>query len=219
MQKIVIMLKFKYLLFILTPFILASCSIGRVLDKPAYVKVKNTNFTTEYQSEINKYLNLSEEDIYLQAFENQLEESLKSYNISIVTSSNGNVDPSNLYVIDVKRIYFEETYTIETEYMDSLAEYPESFEVVECDVNVETSLYEIDNSGNEKLMKSTTVYVDKEEKLSNNRTFWQVIFGTNKDNSEFTYKELNEDVFQDLCEKAARRVAAKTSKTIYKDRN
>jgi hypothetical protein len=69
---------------------------------------------------------------------------------------------------------------------------------------------------NKEHIKQIGAYSSDEERLNTNRTFWQILFGLNKDNSEYTYHELSSDVYDDLIRKAARKSAAKISKAISK---
>ncbi|PLX09703.1 MAG: hypothetical protein C0596_01395 [Marinilabiliales bacterium] len=197
--------------------LLASCGIGKSLEKPAYIKIQSSVFQTYFDTEINKYLNQNLENEYLSALETELESSLKTYNIYIINAGTEPSGDEKIYVLDMKNMTFTETYEAQSVYMDSMATSPEYFEVVTCDIDISGDLYKFNSRGEQVKIKTISLNVDKGEKLSNSRTFWQIIFGNNKDNSEYTYKELDENVFYSLSEKAARHMAAKTSRTLYKD--
>jgi hypothetical protein len=192
---------------------LSSCSVGRYLDEPTYLFVDGAS-TVVIGGESQKYINWQNQDLYALNFNSELDSQLATYNIII--TSGARVSSDRIFSVRFSEISFFETYTIETLYPDSLTNIAETYFLSNCSVSADFDVYSgIENNGSH--IKSGSVSSFKEEELSNNRTFWQIIFGTNKDNSEYHYKELSEDVFDDLCEKTARKAAAKISRIISRE--
>lgn len=196
--------------------LLGSCSVGKRLDTTTYLLIDESNYMASFDAKSRKYLDVNSKIAYRDEFTQELENSLSSYNIKVVNSKNTNVSSSLVYSLKLKQFEFLEDFVTESVYMDSLSTNPEYFDVVSCSVESNCELFKIGSVGRENLMKSYQKSVSKSEKLTNSRTFWQIVFGTNKDNSQYTYKELSSDVFVDLCRKSARRTAASISRTLYK---
>ncbi|MDD3741791.1 MAG: hypothetical protein PHH30_11170 [Bacteroidales bacterium] len=199
-------------IFVLFCIIFNSCSIGRYLDSPAFVIIDGPNDFVVSNEEF-KYLDLGESDKYEIKFLMQLETALEKHNIYSMRIEPTNTD--KLFMILISEISFKESTKTEVIASDTFPDSQEVYNVVSCYAGSEFDVYNIGLNGNE-LLKSTSAYTSKEEKLSNKRTFWQMIFRVNKDNSIYTYTELPEDVFMDLCEKNANKTAAKISKVLYK---
>ncbi len=207
--------KLLYIIGILL-IVLSSCSVGRRLDDKAWIVVDVSQYTDSYQTNSNKYIDETLSDKYFSEFLAELKSSLLSFNIETI-SGEGNVNNYNsAYTIQINNAEYIERFETESVFIDGMSVSPEEFDVVSCHLYSGSKLFKIDKNGRNNLLKTYAVSVTKSEKLSNNRTFWQLVFGSNKDNSEYTYKELDDDVFFDLSRKAARRSAAKISRTIYK---
>jgi hypothetical protein len=65
------------------------------------------------------------------------------------------------------------------------------------------------------LLKDKSTSASKVEKLNKNRTAAQILAGTNKDNTIYTYHELDLYVFNDLVRKTARNIAEISSLSIH----
>ena len=204
-------------LFVIVAAVGFSCSIGKTLEKTAYLSIDGNSFICHFSQAESKYLNDRLGEDYKDEFVTELTESLTPYNFHVVSSPSEINENVSFYILEPEALNLDETYEIESVYMDSTSSFPETFDVVSCDVEVNCGLYKLDGGGSKSLIRNITVTVNKDEKLTNQRTFWQIIFGTNKDNSKYTYKELNDDVFFDLSRKSANRVAAKTSRLVYKN--
>jgi hypothetical protein len=204
------------LLFVLGAFIFTSCAIGKRLDNTAWIYVDTVGFSDSYTTSSDKYLDDSNGDVYLTEFLDELKSSLSAYNIEVIPVGTSHQDNSSVYFIEIKKLDFTEDYETESVYMDSTDYEPTIFNVVSCEVDAKSVLYMLDKGGHKVHVKDFNKTVSKEEKLSNNRTFWQIIFGANKDNSKYTYKELSEDVFIDLSKKAARHTSAGISRQLNK---
>jgi hypothetical protein len=192
---------------------LSSCSVGRYLDQPAYLYVEGVS-SVSIGGESQKYINWHNQEMYSVKFNSELDSQLATYNIMI--TNNASVSYDRIFSVRFTDISLHETYTIETLYPDSLSNIAETYYLSDCSVSADFDVYSgIENNGSH--IKSGSVSSFKEEELSNKRTFWQILFGTNKDNSEYHYKELSEDVFDELCEKTARKAAAKISRIISRE--
>jgi hypothetical protein len=210
------MRKYFALLLAFVAFTFSSCSIGKRLDNTAWIYVDTSGFTDSYSTSSDKYLDESAGDIYLSEFLDELKSSLSAYNIEVISAGTTHQDNNSIYFIEIKRLEFVEDYETESVYMDSTDYEPTTFNVVSCEVSAKSILYMLDKGGHKVHVKDYSKTVGKDEKLSNNRTFWQIIFGANKDNSQYTYRELGEDVFIDLSRKAARQTSAGISRQLNK---
>ncbi len=207
----------KYLIYVLAILLFYSCSIGKRLDRPAYVKIDNNCFKTEFDLSSEKYVDIEFSNNYIQDFEEELKEVFSTYNIHVLSSLQDVNDPKDAYILSLDNLLISETYEMESVYVDATSEFAETFNVVSCNVKTKCRLYMIDSHGDKFLLNDLISSVGKDEKLSNNRTFFQIIFGLNKDNTEYTYKELDDDVINRLCKRAARRIAGKISRKIFKN--
>ena len=197
--------------------VFSSCAVGHKLDSKVSLVVDVSHYADSYQTTSNKYVDKSLGGEYLNAFLTELKSSLHSYNIETVTKELKNSSTNAIYSLQVNSLTFSEKFETESVYTDGKTTIPERFDVVSCNFNANLRLYKTDKTGREKLLKFYSSSFSKSEELSNNRTLLQMIFGENKNNSKYTYKELDDDVMFDLSRKSARRVAAKTSKIISKN--
>ncbi|MDD3685431.1 MAG: hypothetical protein PHE56_01570 [Bacteroidales bacterium] len=165
-------------------------------------------------AEGDKYILNYDLDEYSRVYFSELENSMQSYNMVPVYTVPANT--AYYYKLSFNRVTIRESFEVEEVYSDSTSSTPEVYYLAECDFISNFSVHKAGSSGWHHL-KDKTIIVSKEEEVNNNRTFFQILFGTNKDNSVYTYHELSPDVFKDLAEKCARRVAAKTSSVIGKE--
>jgi len=202
------------LFFIALSFLFfTSCSVGRYLDDPAYVFIPST-IDARMSNQSQKYLKTENPDYYSNLFLSEFDNELASLNImmtrDIKTSGN------NVFVLKNIDLSLSESYITETIYEDSLSYQSQNYQIVSCNVSIDFDIYSA-GAGGSYLVKTSSAYAGEDEELSTNRTFWQFIFGVNKDNSVYTYKELNSDVFDELCKKTARRSAAKISRVLSRE--
>jgi hypothetical protein len=184
--------------------------VGHYLEKPAYVYIEGVdNFAII--AEGDKYILNYDMDEYSRVYFAELEKSMQSYNMVPVYTVPANT--AYYYKLSFNRVTIRESFEVEEVYSDSTSSTPEVYYLAECDFTSDFSVHKAGSSGWHHL-KDKTIVVSKEEEVNNNRTFFQVLFGTNKDNSVYTYHELSTDIFKDLAEKCSRRVAAKTSSVI-----
>jgi len=190
----------------------SSCSIGRYLDSPAYVIIDGP-YTLVVPEGDFKYLSNYDVEKYETVYLSGLESALERHNIYSIHLEEPTSD--KIFLITISKLNYWEDFTVEMVNSDTLSDSQTVYNVVNCSVDSEFDVYFAGYNGNE-LLKSTSAISSKEEKLSNRRTFWQMMFRANKDNTIYTYTELQEDVFLDLTTKNANRTAAKTSKVLYK---
>jgi len=160
-----------------------------------------------------KYLNNHEPERYETKYLSDLETALESHNIYFMHLNEAASD--KLFLLSISRLQYSEELTEQVVISDTILETQNLYNIISCSVDSEFEVYFAGYNGNE-LLKSGSAFASKEEKLSNKRTLWQVIFGANKDNTVYTYTELPEDIFIDLSSKTANRTAAKVSKVLYK---
>jgi hypothetical protein len=203
-------------LFILTSLFF-SCSIGRKLENTHYLyltPIDNTIKLENYYS--SKYLKNKNFEKLKETFIEEFKNRLKDYNIVLLIERNDNHDLKvlNSFTIKIQELKYYEEFDIKEITGNRQAQEFNTYYVTSCNVSLDFCI------GKEPFsfvgIKKHNVFVGKDEKLSTERTFWQIIFGTNKDNLVYTYKELDKDVFEDLTRKIARKTAAKVSQIIYK---
>lgn len=201
------------ILILVVSCLFISCAVGHYLDKPAYVYIEGVdNFAVI--AEGDKYILNYDLDEYSRVYFAELEKSMQSYNMVPVYSVPTN--SAYYYKLSFNKVTIHESFTTEEVYTDTISPTPEVYLLAECDFTSDFSVHKAGSSGWHHL-KDKSILVSKEEEINNNRTFFQILFGTNKDNSVYTYHELSPDIFKDLAEKSARRVAAKTSTVIGKE--
>lgn len=198
---------------LLTSFLFISCAVGHYLDKPAYVYIEGVE-NIAIIAEGDKYILNYDKDEYSRVYFAELEKSMQSYNMVPVYSMPTNSE--NYYKLSINKVTVRESFNIKEVYTDTTSTVPEVYNLAECDFTSDFSVYKAGSSGWHHV-KDKTIIVSKEEEVNNNRTFFQILFGANKDNTVYTYHELSSDIFKDLAEKCARRVAAKTSSVIGKE--
>ncbi len=191
---------------------ITACSVGRYLDSPAYIMLGD-GAEVILSGESQKYLNWEQENAYLLKFNSELVDDLEKYNI--ITSVKPQ-NPDRFFSVNINKLTLNESFTVESIITDSLLNGSETYYVTSCSVNANFDVYS-GYSSESRHVKSADVNSNKDEKLNNNRTFFQILFGTNKDNSQYHYNELNENVFEELCLKSAAKSAAKISRIISKE--
>ena len=214
---------FLFISIMLCLFLLESCSVGKVLDSKQYVIIEKYSGSLVCKGNSDKYFSDDLSDDYLNDFYDALVEKLDYYNIEVVNSpahvfeSTPSSGKFSFYTINISSISNAESYQEESVVIDTVYNTHDVYYITDCNVDMSFDVLASNSSIDEMDLKSASVSVGKEETLNNNRTFFQVLFGTNKDNSEINYKELDEDVYYSLYRKAARRVAGKTSRIIFKN--
>ncbi|HBF89009.1 MAG TPA: hypothetical protein DDX39_10245 [Bacteroidales bacterium] len=193
-----------YTIFVLCLF-LNACYIAKPLNDSITFSY-NQDFEIIFeQTAESKYLNSEQKDIYKNEYVQKLISELDYYNIKLNNSANSKSD-IDLVINEFK---MSETSSQET-INDEKSEYNAyTFTLNDCDIDVE---YTLMKNGIE--IGKYSNWVDKEEKISNNRNIGDYMFGTNKDNLTYRFKSLDDDIFVTLTKKLANRTAAKITKKI-----
>ena len=195
--------------FTLIFYLCQSCSINKKLryqvtasvNYPSSVSITNNAQNAKYLNETNSSLS---------NFMDEFHTTISDNNVLIQNDTLGKPD----YLIMINRINLIEGVTTTTVNDPNSTDNLKTFELHNCEVSVE---YSVINNQTGVEIKSKETGVSKEEEYSNKRTFFEVLFGLNKDNTNYHVKELNSTVFDNLSRKAARRVSAKVTRGIKND--
>ena len=187
--------------------ILSSCYISRTIEGPATLRIEQSAPVQVKKPEFPKYILHSTEQEYMRAFEKELQKELESMGVTVVTDMNTPVD----FILTIDKFILGEIMEY-TKVDDEKSTYHgQSYVLHSCYASTDFTLY---NRG-EKI-STGWASVDKDEKLSNKRNVGDYIFGSNKDNTEYRHKGLQDDVCVDLAERCGRRTAARITKKISK---
>lgn len=202
---------------IILSFLLISCSVGRKLEKTHYLyllPIDNSIKLENYNS--SKYLKNTNSEKLREIFIEEFRNRLKDYNIVLLIDKSEiySLKVLNSFTIRIQDLKYYEEFEIKEIKDNEQSQQVNTYYVTSCNLSLDFYI------GKEPFsfvsLKKHNVFAGKDEKLSTDRTFWQIIFGTNKDNSVYTYKELDTDVFEDLTRKVAKKTAAKVSRIMYK---
>ena len=176
---------------------LNSCYLGKNIDKPVTVFLDLSEFKTNtvVYAQVAQYLNYATEQEYRTGFLNSLSnEATFSKNVTIVYAQPADYTLKLTY-FEVNESENKETvndasspYNGQTYYLSSV-QAKATFDILKGD----------------KKLDSYTAYADKSEKLKNNQSLVQLMTGTNKDNTQYREKLLQDDVCKDMAGKCGRR--------------
>jgi hypothetical protein len=186
---------------------LGSCYISRKVETPLSLKI-DRNFEVNIDKPSDpKYIKESDADKYKQLFIDGIINELSNYNVTVISSEAEKYD----LLLKIKELRVRET--VNTSTVDDAASpyHGQSYSLHSCDAAVDFVLYR-NGAETDKGWAS----VDKEEKLTNNRNVGDYILGSNKDGSEYRHKQLSDDIFEDLSQRAGRRTAARITKKLTK---
>ena len=197
----------KQYLFIFTLIILTSCYISRKVETPSSLKI-DKNFSVVFDKPLEpKYLLSEDESKFKSLFIEGLKNELINYNVTVIEND---VDKSD-FVLKITSFRLRETVSTST-VDDPASEYnSQQYSLHSCDAGVDFVLLK-EGVETEKGWAG----VNKDEKLTNNRNVGDYVLGTNKDGSEYRHKQLSEDIFDDLSQRAGRRTAARITKKLTK---
>jgi len=199
----------KHSAIIILLLFLNSCYIGKPLKEPATMLVK---FATETKVNacINcKYISETKWNDYKQAFINGIKSESSFYNLTIVEDEKQSAD----FVLTISSFTVSESSSSETVNDVNSKFNGQTFQLSNCSADATFKLY---NGNHSKLLGEWSSNAFKDEKISNNRNFGDFVFGTNKDNSEYRYKGLDDNIFTVLSEKCGKHVIAKLTRKINK---
>jgi hypothetical protein len=177
---------------------ISSCYLGRNIDKPVsvYLDLSAMNAQLNVTSIDQRYINYRTMDDYKTEFINGLKnETTFQKNITILDQA-----ASADYTL---RVTYFEVAESETKEMvnDEKSPYNGQSYMLTA-INTKASFDVLQNGSK---LGSYSAYADKSEKLKNNQSLGQMIAGTNKDNTVYREKLLQEDVCVDLSNKCGRR--------------
>lgn len=182
-----------------------SCRVGVELPFNVTYTLNNPEEISIETLANQKYLNYYNKFEYKNKFENYLKESLTKYNLSETSQLNFN------YKINISNFRVYELFNHETVSDESSPDFGKEFNINSCYVSYTFSL---ENNGVKFYERD--IYESKSEEITNRRSFFDYLFGTNKDNSSYRQKDLPQDVFDKIVENAAKAGAAKISRKIKK---
>ena len=186
--------------------LLSSCYVSRKLDTTASIKI-HSDFEVVLDEKCSepKYISNSTKSTYKNYFLDALKSEMKKNNL--IPADSGNAD----YALTVTEFSVVENMNTETVSDASSGENGEKYEVHGCGVYFSGTLSKDgSNSGDLKADAS------KDEELTNRRTFFDWLFGVNKDHTSYHIKSLSSDVCSDLSSKCGKRACAVITKKIVK---
>lgn len=197
----------RHFVFLIFICLLSGCYISRNVETPLTLKI-DTGFEVNIDKPTDpKYLKDNETDKYKQLFIEGIKNELVNYNVTVVDKEAEKYD----LLLKIKEFRVRESVNTSTVDDATSPYHGQSYALHSCDASVDFVLYR-NGSETDKGWAS----VDKEEKLTNNRNVGDYILGANKDGSEYRHKQLSDDIFEDLSQRAGRRTAARITKKLTK---
>ena len=199
----------KKLVFIICILIsLTGCYVNHKLAVSKNVRIIDKAVIVVDSTQDSKYIHYGSCDSYKADFIEELKAELKNCNLVVIDSTNKASD----YTIIISTLKFQESMSTETINDTASQDNGKVFNLNDCSVGAETTLY---NQNSEKI-DSWFLYDNSKESLTNNRSFWDYLFRTNKDMHNYRKKELSSNVFENISRKCARNTSSKISKKISK---
>lgn len=196
---------------ILSIFFLSGCYIGKPLKNKATLYV-DLSFETNVNNSLfdNKYTDKTKWKDYKDAFIQGLVNEGEYYNLLVTDKNLQNPD----FTLVIKSFSVSESTSSET-VNDEKSQYNgQTFQLSECSTSSTFILYK---GNKEKLLGEWSASADKAEKITNNRNFGDYVFGSNKDNSQYRYKGLDDNICVDLSEKCGKHTIVKLTRKISKN--
>jgi hypothetical protein len=191
----------------LLPGAFSSCYVSKKLDSPATIKI-NSDFTiTVNTCNEPKYVSTASSNDYKNHFLDALKSELKENNLT--TKDSGNAD----YELTVTQLKVIEDMSSQSVSDDSSSMNGERFDVHGCGINFYGILYKNGNKVDELKADAS-----KDEELTNRRTFFEWLFGVNKDHTSYHVKEMSSGICERLTEKCGKRTCAVITKKIVKEK-
>lgn len=189
---------------------LSSCYVNSKLKQTVTAKlIISKQPEIERNTNNPKYIQSNTSAGYLNIIDGEVTEQLNDNNVKIQNDTNYRAE----YIVEIKQIVITERTTKET-ISDANSPYNgTSMDIQSCGVNIEVT---VTMDVNKEVIFSKEIYSSKDESYTNRRTFWEVIFHQNKDNTEYHLKELNTSIFDHLCSKEARKISAAVTHAIKK---
>lgn len=188
--------------------ILQGCALGKKLPEPRTIEVIIDTDLLLTSIPNPKYINNHTVTEMKDAFLNNLIEVMGNDNLIYVESGGEFV----LVVEEMEATESSSDHTVD----DPDSEFNGmTYTLHKCDVDIAVELYVAGPQTQESRISAHSTSVDKEEKVKNNRTVGDFITGGNQENNEYRHKQLSDDVFVDLHERAAFNLAGKVSTKLY----
>ncbi|OFX18062.1 MAG: hypothetical protein A2033_19505 [Bacteroidetes bacterium GWA2_31_9] len=198
-------MKLNYWILIFSILVFTGCRVGVELPYNVAYTLNNSDEVSVESPANQKYVNYYTKEDYKNKFENYLKDNLNKYNISFSTDLNSKLK------ININKFRVYELQTSETVSDETSPDYGTVYNVNSCYVSYK---YSVDIDGEN--IGEWSVYEEKAEQITNRRSFFDYLFGTNKDNSSYRHKDLPQDVFDKIIENAAKSGAARMSRKIKK---
>ncbi len=189
--------------------LLNGCYIGKPLKENTNLYIEASFETSVNNTFGNKYSDKLKWNDYKNAFMSGLKSEGSYYNLEASDVKLQKVD----FTLVIKSFSVSESSHSETVNDEKSPYNGKSFELSSLDASSTFVLYK---GNKETLLGEWSTSANKDEKISNNRNFGDYVFGTNKDNSDYRYKELKDDICVDLSEKCGKHVIAKITRKISK---
>ncbi len=189
--------------------LLSGCYIGKPLKEQATMLIKFDTETKVKTCFDGKYANETKWQEYKNAFINGLKSESSIYNLAITENDKQNAD----FILIISNFSVSESSSTETVNDEKSKYNGKTFQLSSCNSDATFKLF---NGNKSKLLGEWSANASKDEKISNNRNFGDFVFGTNKDNSEYRYKGLDDNICTILSEKCGKHVIAKLTRKINK---
>ncbi len=184
---------------------LQSCYLSRNVEGTCTMRIEFRETPLIGRPSSSKYIDYASAEEYKKLFMEGLEEELVQMGVTLTE------DAQSEFVLLITEFSLKETISSSTVDDSSSPYNGQTYQLHSCDADAEYTLYR-----NGKKVSSGWAGVSKEEKLTNNRNVGDYILGSNKDNTEYRHKGLDESVFSDLAKKCGRRTAARITKKVTK---
>ncbi|MCD6366165.1 MAG: hypothetical protein J7L46_01355 [Bacteroidales bacterium] len=160
------------------------------------------------------YLDNYSTTTYKETFIEQLLLAFSDKDIQMVFSENNN---TNTFYLNIAKCRLTENIRRETVEDTASEQYGQSYDLSTCEMKVEYVL----STHNHQTVGSWKTLSLRQETLSNSRSFFDWLFGVNKNNTEYHEKTLENDIFlqeiQTITERLARKIAKKIKKSRKKN--
>ncbi len=194
-------------------FTLTTCTVfKKEIKKQVTVSISDTLFMATFKTTANyiKYANLHTQSQVVTAF-------MKGFKLEANTTKNVTLkfnDSNADYNLTLKNLVITESSKLETinnpksEYNGKQVE----LNSVECSVDIEI----VSNQNKTKHLMNCTNSKIRSESITNNRDIGDLISGSNKDNTKYRTKLLNDNICVSLAEDVGRRIWVPITRRIVK---
>ena len=146
---------------------------------------------------------------YKAALIDNLWKTFREKNIKMEFSVDENTAP---FYLNIAQFTISETIYTETVKDTASEQYGQSYDLSTCKIKIEYVL----GTPEHQTIGSWKIVSVRQETLSNNRSFFEWLFGLNKDNTEYHKKILEKDIFLQEIQTVTKRLTKKIAKKIKK---